>query len=64
MLMTKKIFPKIMTFSRNNIFQNAKCDNHASMRMFGGERPFTYIRSEEITDNPLIKVFHQADEAS
>ena len=64
-----------------DFFQNAyisgcpKCDNRqnpgdASMRMFGGERPFVFLRSLE--PNPkgstpaemLPTVLHRADEAS
>lgn len=45
-----------------------KCDNRqspgdASMRMFGGERPFAYVR-EEAPVPYIDKVLHNASEAS
>lgn len=45
-----------------------KCDNYqspgdASMRMFGGERPFTFIRESENGD-ALERTIHRANEAS
>jgi hypothetical protein len=45
-----------------------KCDNRqspgdASMRMFGGERPFAYVR-ESAPDDPFSEVMHNAEEAS
>lgn len=46
-----------------------KCDNFqspgdASMRMFGGKRPFEYIREKSQSDDSLSKTLHAADEAS
>lgn len=51
-----------------------KCDNRqspgdASMRMFGGERPFTFVREAEPEvqqgiQGALPTVLHRADEAS
>ncbi len=45
-----------------------KCDNwqspgDASMRMFGGDRPFSYVRADA-PDDPLGKTLHDAGEAS
>ena len=46
-----------------------KCGNHqspgdASMRMFGGKRPFEYIRAPQPKGAPLLTVLHRANEAS
>lgn len=46
-----------------------KCGNHqspgdASMRMFGGPRPFEYVRQSPATGDPVATVFHNAGEAS
>lgn len=59
----------------NDLFQNKyiagcpKCDNmqspgNASMRMFGGQRPFEYVRPTPATNDPLTTTLHRADEAS
>lgn len=46
-----------------------KCDNRqnpgdASMRMFGGNRPFEYVREAPKADDPISTVMHRAEEAS
>ena len=46
-----------------------KCDNRqspgdASMRMFGGERPFVFLREDAPGKDPLSEVLHSAGEAS
>lgn len=46
-----------------------KCNNQqspgdASMRMFGGERPFVYVRAESSSDDATSRVMHNAGEAS
>jgi hypothetical protein len=57
-----------------DLFQNKfvagcpKCKNRqspgdASMRMFGGQRPFEYVR-EKISGNPLAVTLHNASEAA
>jgi len=62
-------FPKGQDFFGNSyIAACPKCDNRqspgdASMRMFGGERPFEYVR-QSAPDDPLSKTLHRADEAS
>jgi predicted nucleic-acid-binding Zn-ribbon protein len=64
-------FPKGRDFFQNSyIAECPKCDNRqnpgdASMRMFGGERPFSFVRPG-LTDNapPAVRVMHDADEAS
>lgn len=48
---------------------NPDCDNNqspgdASMRMFGGERPFAYVRQDVPEGDPLTTTLHRADEAS
>lgn len=48
---------------------NAECDNRqspgdAAMRMFGGERPFEFVRPSEPTDDALTQALHRAHEAS
>jgi NAD-dependent SIR2 family protein deacetylase len=64
-------FPKGRDFFQNPFISSCpKCDNtqnpgDASMRMFGGERPFEYIRDKlpESAD-ALSKVLRAADDAS
>lgn len=62
-------FKKGRDFFQNKFIAGCpKCDNRqspgdASMRAFGGERPFVFIREQEPAD-PMGKVFHRADEAS
>lgn len=62
-------FKKGRDFFQNSFISGCpKCDNSqnegdASMRMFGGERPFSYIRAEAPKDS-LGKVLHDADDAS
>jgi len=66
----EKEFKTSRDFFQNQFISGCpKCDNRqspgdASMRMFGGERPFEYIREDEKTDTALGKTLHQADEAS
>lgn len=69
-------FPKGMDFLQESFIKNcAKCDNSqspgdASMRMFGGERPFVFVRDSEpeITGDKSVDalpaVMHKASEAS
>ena len=62
-------FRKGTDFFQNEFIAGCpKCDNQqspgdASMRMFGGERPFSFIRQAE-PENPLAKTLHRASEAS
>ena len=69
-------FPKRRDFFQNKYISGCpECDNRqspgdASMRMFGGERPFVYVRQAEpeisgsdVTD-ALPTVQHRANEAS
>lgn len=62
-------FPKGHDFFQNTYVAGCpKCDNtqspgDASMRMFGGERPFSLVRDPEPND-VLGKVMHRAEEAS
>ena len=62
-------FPKGQDFFQNEYVKGCpKCDNHqnpgdASMRMFGGERPFSFIR-EDAPDEPVSKTLHRSHEAS
>jgi len=66
----EKEFLKGRDFFQNEYIKGSpKCSNSqnpgdASMRMFGGERPFTYIREKERTGSPLGKVLHDSNEAS
>lgn len=66
----EKEFSKGRDFFQNEYIRGCpKCSNsqtpgNASMRMFGGERPFIYIREEEQTGTPLGKVLHNGEEAS
>ena len=63
-------FPKGHDFFQNAYIAGCpKCDNSqtpgdASMRMFGGERPFTFVKQEKALEDPLSKVLHNAEEAS
>jgi len=63
-------FPKGYDFFQKPYISSCprKCGNHqspgdASMRMFGGERPFVYIREKE-SGEALEKTLHRAKEAS
>lgn len=64
----EKEFPKGRDFlQKPYISRCPKCDNwqspgDASMRMFGGDRPFVFIRDQEPED-PRGATFHRADEA-
>jgi len=66
----EKEFKKGRDFFQNEYIMGCpKCSNSqnpgdASMRMFGGERPFIYIREKEQTSLPLGKVLHDSGEAS
>jgi len=42
---------------------NTQGPGGASMRMFGGERPFTFVENSE-PDDPLAATLHRAGEAS
>ena len=63
-------FPKGRDFVQKLFVSGCpQCDNwqspgDASMRMFGGERPFEYVREPEESGTPLGKVLHDAGEAS
>lgn len=63
-------FPKGRDFFQNAyIAKCPKCDNRqspgdASMRMFGGERPFEFVRADEKSGTAIGQVFHDAEEAS
>lgn len=63
-------FPKGTDFFQNRFISNCpKCDNNqtpgdASMRMFGGKRPFEYVREEPQIKSPIQKVLHDAGECS
>lgn len=62
-------FSRGLDFFQNRYIKGCpKCDNFqdpggASVRMFGGKRPFEYVRRDAPAD-PLSKVLHDADEAS
>lgn len=62
-------FPKGYDFLQQQYISGCpNCDNwqspgDASMRMFGGERPFEFIR-EDAPKDPLSTVLHDAGEAS
>ena len=43
---------------------NMQAPGGASMRMFGGERPFVYLREEEPKGNAVDTTLHRAGEAS
>ena len=66
----EKEFPKDRDFLQQQFIAKCpKCDNwqapgDASMRMFGGKRPFEYIRERPINNAPLGEVLHDAGEAS
>ena len=62
-------------FQKQYIKACPKCDNRqspgdASMRMFGGERPFSFVRGPEpdvkgsTAQDALATVLHRAEEAS
>jgi len=63
-------FPKGHDFFQNSYIAGCpKCDNRqspggASMRGFGGERPFEYIREIPVTSDPLVVTLTRASEAS
>ena len=63
-------FPKGRDFLQNRYISGCpKCDNRqtpggASMRGFGGERPFSYVRAEVASTDPLDVVLHRTGEAS
>ena len=63
-------FPKGRDFFQNTYVAGCpKCDNRqspgdASMRMFGGERPFVYVRETPPTGNPVATLFHNSGQAS
>jgi hypothetical protein len=44
--------------------ENRQNPGDASMRMFGGERPFSAIRPGPASDSPLTTVLHSAEDAS
>lgn len=64
-------FPKGTDFFQNQYIRgcpNKACDNRqtpgdASMRGFGGYRPFSFVREVE-PDNPLEQVLYRSEEAS
>jgi len=64
-------FKKGRDFFQNTFIAGCpKCDNwqspgDASMRMFGGERPFVFVeKADSSPKTALGKVLHDADEAS
>jgi predicted nucleic-acid-binding Zn-ribbon protein len=63
-------FPKGRDFFQNLYIADCpKCDNHqspgdASMRMFGGLRPFQYVREAPPVGNVVATVIHNAEQAS
>ena len=63
-------FPKGFDFFQNQYIASCpKCDNRqspgdASMRMFGGKRPFEYIRDAPRQADPVARVMHNSAEAS
>jgi hypothetical protein len=63
-------FPKGRDFCQKSyVAACPKCDNRqspgdASTRMFGGPRPFEYVRQSPTTGDTIATVFHQAGEAS
>jgi hypothetical protein len=62
-------FPKGHDFFQNQYVASCpKCDNwqspgDASMRGFGGKRPFEYVRGDSPED-PVGRVLHRSEEAS
>lgn len=66
----KETFKMDRDFFQNSFISGCpKCDNHqspgdASMRMFGGERPFVYVDFETETGDALSTVLNQAAQAS
>lgn len=64
-------FPKGRDFFQNSYIArcpkecgNVQSPGDASMRMFGGQRPFEYVREEPTTKDPLAVTLHRAGEAS
>lgn len=63
-------FPKGRDFCQVSFIASCpKCDNNqspgdASMRMFGGPRPFEFVRHSPTTGDPVATVFRNAGEAS
>ena len=63
-------FPKGRDFFQNSYVASCpNCDNRqspgdASMRAFGGERPFEFVRESIETDDPLLVTLSRASEAS
>lgn len=63
-------FPHGRDFFQNRYVSRCpKCDNrqspgNASIRMFGGDRPFSFVDSAEPSDDPLKETLRRADEAS
>lgn len=64
-------FPKGRDFFQSKYVAGCpKCNNRqspggASMRTMPGQgHPFEYIRSEAISDDPLVQILHNAAEAS
>ena len=65
-------FPTGRDFFQNSYIAscpNPGCDNRqnpgdASMRMFGSERPFSFVQRDAPNDDALSTVLHRADEAS
>jgi hypothetical protein len=68
----EKEFPKGHDFFQNPYIAscaNKDCDNHqspgdASMRMFGGERPFVYVEANTPSSDPYTETMRRANEAS
>lgn len=66
----EKEFPKGNDFFQNTYIAGCpKCDNRqnpgdASMRMFGGERPFSFVQPKKKSGTALEQVFHDAGQAS
>ena len=64
-------FPKGYDFAQKPFVKSCpkKCGNFqtpgdASMRMFGGDRPFVFVRENLLITDPLDKVLFAAGEAS
>lgn len=63
-------FPKDRDFCQVSFIAKCpKCDNRqspgdASMRMFGGTRPFEFVRPGPASDAPIDRVLHSASDAS
>ncbi len=66
----EKEFPTGNDFFQNTYIRGCpNCDNSqnpgdASMRMFGGERPFVYVQQEEKIDDVVLEVLKRSEEAS